>query len=93
MHERENLPIRQDGERLPQRRRARIDVRADRRSAAAIEAMADGAILLEKRRAGREPGLVGLQRIGARRVRRWDAMHQQPGSGCDLDRRRRGAGA
>jgi hypothetical protein len=66
MHERENLPIRQNGESLPQRRRARVDVRADRRSTAAVEAVADGAILLEKCRAGREPGLVGLQRIGAR---------------------------
>ena len=93
MHEGEYLPVGEDRESLPKRGRARIDVRADRRPAAAVEAVADRAILLEERRAGREAGLIGLQRIDAISLLRRDAVHEQPGGDGDFDRRRLRSGA
>ena len=64
----EDLTVRQRGKRLAKGRRARIDVRADRRPTTAVEAMADRAFLLKRGRAGGDSassGFRGLARSAA----------------------------
>ena len=59
MDEAEDLTVGQGRKGLAKSRRTRIDVRADRCSAPAVETVADRAILLKQRRTGSKAGLSG----------------------------------